>query len=181
MVASAASQGKSRVYLAHSPMNFCRGAFRGSATRRVRVRSATRSSTARLPPCIRPQGKIGVELWLGLHLEQVMQPQFEHFPAIFELVGKTFLVPLPAIAELINWHPQSIRNSISQGQFPIPHFKVGGKIFFRTVDFAAFLDDPNQFTHPVQTAASAPPVIVEKRGRGRPRKYTASVVGGGLQ
>lgn len=42
------------------------------------------------------------------------------------------------LSEITNEHEQTIRNAISQGKYPIPSFKLGGKRLFRLVDVATY-------------------------------------------
>lgn len=44
------------------------------------------------------------------------------------------------VAEITSEAPQTIRNRLSAGTYPVPSFKVGRKRAFRLVDVAAFID-----------------------------------------
>ena len=44
------------------------------------------------------------------------------------------------LAELLHMHPKSILNAVSQGRFPIPTHRVGGKRLANVTDVAAYLD-----------------------------------------
>lgn len=44
------------------------------------------------------------------------------------------------VAEITSEAPQTIRNRLSAGTYPVPSFKVGRKRAFRLIDVAAFID-----------------------------------------
>lgn len=44
------------------------------------------------------------------------------------------------VAEITSEAPQTIRNRLSAGTYPVPSFKAGRKRAFRLVDVAAFID-----------------------------------------
>lgn len=50
------------------------------------------------------------------------------------------LLTIPEVAEITSIQPQTIRNRLARGDFPIPSLKVGRRRLFRVVDVAAFLD-----------------------------------------
>lgn len=50
------------------------------------------------------------------------------------------LLTIPEVAEITSMQPQTIRNRLARGDFPIPSLKIGRRRLFRVVDVAAFLD-----------------------------------------
>lgn len=44
------------------------------------------------------------------------------------------------VSEITSETEQTIRNAISQGRYPIPSFKLGGKRVFRLLDVADYID-----------------------------------------
>lgn len=50
------------------------------------------------------------------------------------------LLTIPEVAEITSMQPQTIRNRLARGDFPIPSLKIGRRRLFRLLDVAAFLD-----------------------------------------
>lgn len=66
------------------------------------------------------------------------------------------------VAEITSEAPQTIRNRLSAGTYPVPSFKAGRKRAFRLVDVAAFIDQ--QIAVDPSNSANRP------ARRGRPTK-----------
>ncbi|MBF4081906.1 helix-turn-helix domain-containing protein [Burkholderia pseudomallei] len=63
------------------------------------------------------------------------------------------------VAEITSEAPQTIRNRLSAGTYPVPSFKVGRKRAFRLVDVAAFIDQQ------IAVDPSNPANLPARRGR----------------
>lgn len=71
------------------------------------------------------------------------------------------LLTIPDVAEVTSMQPQTIRNRLARGDFPIPSLKIGRRRLFRVIDVAAFLD---------QVAGIDTSFLAVARRRGRPTK-----------
>lgn len=81
---------------------------------------------------------------------------------------QALLIPLQLCAREIGYCPQSARNAISRGSFPLQTFLIGNKRMVRAYDLARLIVDPAFFN---DTKKNEPPNTATKvRGRGRPRK-----------
>ena len=63
-------------------------------------------------------------------------------PSIFDVLKHQYppLVDVSALSEILSVQPQTIRNELSSGAFPIPSLKVGRGRRFRLIDVAIFID-----------------------------------------
>lgn len=93
-------------------------------------------------------------------------------------MGNTLFVTIPEAAHLLRVGPQTIRNHLFRGDFPIPSQIFCGRRLFRRADIEAFVRGDKL---PV-TLIDAPPFDVppspEKKKRGRPRKQPTKQKGG---
>ena len=85
---------------------------------------------------------------------------------------QALLIPLQLCAGEIGYCPQSARNAISRGSFPLKTFLIGNKRMVRAYDLAQLIVDP---TRADDTKQNEPQNTAnEVRGRGRPRKTSIS-------
>lgn len=71
------------------------------------------------------------------------------------LYPRLALIPAVAAGELLSFKPQTTRNKLHDGTFPVRTVLVGGKRLVRKIDLARYIDDE---------------LGSEKRPRGRPTK-----------
>lgn len=77
----------------------------------------------------------------------------------------TLFLTIPEAAHLLRIAPQTIRNHIFKGIFPIPTTLLCGRRLLRRADVEAYVRGETIPAHP----QSSPPSSVSKRGRPRKR------------
>jgi hypothetical protein len=82
----------------------------------------------------------------------------------------TLSISVAQLSLVTREHEQSIRNSLSQGKYPIQSFKAGGKRLFLLVDVAAFIDQSREEAAAEIRGRSEKNSGQLKRRRGRPTK-----------
>lgn len=104
-----------------------------------------------------------------------------HLDLLRELFGARLIVTIDEAAPLLGWHPQSIRNAISQGRWQIRVVRLGGRQGMTVVDLATYLDGapitaaPTPAAAPYKSSAKknkpATPPVKQKGGRGKQPIY----------
>ena len=91
---------------------------------------------------------------------------------LLEIRFNSLTLSVDELAEITHQNPQSIRNAISQGKFPIRSFKAGSKRLFLLTDVAEFIDSQRRIESAKHNTSSTNLVVTERpnRTRGRPTK-----------
>lgn len=90
--------------------------------------------------------------------------------------GRAIVRPVEA-GRVLGWAPQTVRNRLAAGRFPVPLVQLGNKLGVRVVDLIQFLDSPPPSAVPVLQVPVEP--TQAPRRPGRPRK--AAQAGEGAQ
>lgn len=87
----------------------------------------------------------------------------ETLELVLRLSNGAILIPLKRAAGILGREPQTVRNQLSLGKFPIPPVRVGRSVFFRADDIALEIDK-SKVAPPKKRRG--PPTRAERAARG---------------